>query len=360
MAERGHDVHVFTPSWPGDVIDPPGVTVHRLRPLARSGNAAFVPQLMRLPKNAIAHLHYPFYGGSEFVALSGRPYIATYHQDVEIDGWKGRMATMLDRSLGRLILRRAARLCPTTLDYLATSPFGHLVEELGDRVVPVPNGVDTDVFAPGPRDPELIAELGLGPKSAIGLFVGSMDSAHHFKGVGILLEALRQAPGASIVLIGEGDLRRTYQDLADRYLLEGRVRFLGRVDASRLPALYRSSDFLVLPSETRGEAFGVVLLEAMASGKPVIATRLPGVREVVNDGVDGLLVPPSDAASLARAIQALIAMPEPMRAELGAAGRRKVEQRYGWDQIGDQLESIYQEVWSEREGRRRWHSLATH
>jgi glycosyltransferase involved in cell wall biosynthesis len=179
------------------------------------------------------------------------------------------------------------------------------------------------------------------------LFVGSMDRAHYFKGIPTLLRALTKTTEVAALLVGDGDLRPDYAHLAATLGLGDRVRFAGRVDVGELPQLYQMADLLVLPSETRGEAFGVVLLEAMASGRPVIATALPGVRSVVSPGVDGILVPPADADALARSIRDVIDMTPSARCGMGAAGRRKVEAEYSWDRIGDRLESVYRDVRNE-------------
>ncbi|CAA9543728.1 MAG: hypothetical protein AVDCRST_MAG73-2196 [uncultured Thermomicrobiales bacterium] len=168
-----------------------------------------------------------------------------------------------------------------------------------------------------------------------------------------LLRALAAVPAVAALLVGDGDLRPSYERLRDDLGLGGRVAFAGRVPACDLPAVHRAADFLVLPSETRGEAFGMVLIEALASGRPVIATDLPGVRSVVAPNQDGLLVPPANPAALAAAIDHLAAMDPAERAAMGARGRHKVEQAYTWDRIGAQLDRLYRSVPRERAARRR-------
>jgi glycosyltransferase involved in cell wall biosynthesis len=121
LAARGHDVQVFTADWQGKVDDPQGVTVHRLRRFGGVGNAPLLPGLLRLGPHDVVHLHFPFYGGGELVALGRRPYVVTYHQDVLIDGWRGRLTGAHDRLVGRRVLTHAARICPTSLDYARSS-----------------------------------------------------------------------------------------------------------------------------------------------------------------------------------------------------------------------------------------------
>jgi glycosyltransferase involved in cell wall biosynthesis len=353
LAARGHDVHVYTAAWPGERDDPAGVTVHRQRPLVRVGNAPLLPKLLGLRDVDLIHLHFPFYAGGELVAMTGVPYVVTYHQDVEIAGLSGRVTGLHDRVVGRRVLAGAARLCPTSLDYLRHSAIADLEPRFRTRVTPIPNGVDLDRFRPMPSDPEQRRRFGLPRDGLAVLFVGAMDAAHHFKGVPMLLHALARTPGVSALLVGEGDLRPSYERLAADLGIAGRTAFTGRLPSIDLPGAYHAADALILPSVTRGEAFGMVLIEAMASGRPVVATSLPGVRSVVADGQDGFLVPPADEGALAAALARLAAMPASDRAAMGALGRAKVEREYGWERIADRLEAIYADVLAEgaRRGR---------
>jgi glycosyltransferase involved in cell wall biosynthesis len=347
LASRGHQVHVHTAAWPGEPDDPSGVVVHRYRPLVRVGNAPVLPQLLGLRRASLIHLHHPFYAGSEFVALSGRPYVVTYHQDVAREGMIGLAASLHDRTVGRLVIRRAARLCPTTLDYIRHSAIAEQADKLGDKVVAIPNGVDVERFMPAPVDLAVRQKYGLPEDGIVVLFVGAMDQAHYFKGVPTLLKALARVPSAFALLVGEGDLRSQYERLSRELGLGSRTVFTGRIPAHELPGAYRAATMVVLPSETQGEAFGMVLLEGMASARPVIATDLPGVRSVVSDGNDGFLVPAGNTDALANAISSMAQMTDSAREILGVAGRQKVEAAFSWERIGERLEALYLDVLSE-------------
>ncbi len=348
LADRGHQVSVFTATTTGRPEDPPGVTVHRLRPLVRIGNAPVLPQLFRLHDFDLLHLHFPFYSGGDLVALNRTPFVVTYHQDVKIDGLLGRVAAAHDRRIGRWVLRRAARICPTSLDYARHSTIASLAAEHGHPMIPLPNGVDVERFRPGPVDLEFRARFGLPAEAVVVLFVGAMDAAHHFKGVKVLLRAIAACPEVWGLLVGDGDLKAGYQRHARELGIASRVVFAGHVPTIDLPSAYRAADVLVLPSITAGEAFGMVLLEAMATGRPVIASDLPGVRSVFTAGAEGLRVPPGDAAALASAIQTLSSMGTSGRAAMGRRGRETTEHEYSWDQIGRRLEDIYTGVVTER------------
>ena len=128
-----------------------------------------------------------------------------------------------------------------------------------------------------------------------------------------------------------------------------RVRFLGRVSDENLPKVYGACDVFVLPSVSRLEAFGIVALEAMATAKPVIVADIPGVREVIEDGREGLLADPLNARDLAEKIRRLLADPEARRV-MGERGREKVLESFGIERVTDQIEGVYRSVLDGRKG----------
>jgi glycosyltransferase involved in cell wall biosynthesis len=350
LARRGHEVHVFTAALPGTTSyeEYAGFTIHHLRPLVRVGNAPVLPGLVRhLRGFDIIHLHYPFFGG-EITALTAAlrriPLVITYHQDVLLGGLMGVVERVLRQSAGRLTLRSAWRLLFTSLDYGRTSYVRPMLRGREHAIDELPNGVDTAAFNLGELPMDLRMRHDLAPADQIALLVAGLDRAHYFKGVDIFLQALAQAPQTvKGVVVGDGDLRASYAATARERGLSSRVRFVGRVSDADLPRYYRLADVTVLPSTTMGEAFGLVLVESLASGTPVIATNLPGVRTVVNHGGDGLLVEPGDPAALGEALRWMLS-DDARRQAMGKRGRAKVEARYDWAQIGERLEAIYWQV----------------
>jgi glycosyltransferase involved in cell wall biosynthesis len=354
-ARMGHDVHVFTADYGGEHAhgdDPDGVTVHRLKAIFRVGNAPLLPGLLHGGRFDVIHLHYPFIFGAELASmrslLSRTPYVITYHQDVILGGAMGRAVLAHEALIGRAILRGARRLMFTTLDYGRASRVGDLVERMGERAVDMPNGVDPAVFHPNIATSALRTRYRLTPGDRIALFVGGLDRAHYFKGIPVLLEALARSadPCVKALIVGDGDLRAGFEAQAAALGLAERAIFAGRVAQAELPAHYALCDTLVLPSITMGEAFGIVLLEAMACAKPVIASDLPGVRTVAAHGECGLVFPPGDSAALASALETLLSDGD-LRRRLGANGRARVEQKYAWARIGESLAQIYAQVCAE-------------
>lgn len=350
LARRGHEVTVFTAAHPpGEFAYPPEITVKRLPVLLRFGNAPVLPGLFGLRGFDLIHLHFPFYFGAEAVTLAARlrhiPLVITYHQDVLLQGAMGAASRLHDSTLGAASLRSAACVLFTTLDYAQASQARWLLQRQPQKVGELPNGVDVQRFNPTVDGSTLRRQFGIGPQTVVLLLVAGLDRAHYFKGVSVLLGAMQQlaASPVHLLIVGDGDLRPQYEAEAARLGLAGRVSFVGRVSGEALPGYYAAAGVCVLPSWTMGEAFGVVLLEAMASGKPVVASRLPGVRAVVGDGAEGLLAQPGDAKDLAGKLRQLAEQPE-LRSRMGSAGRAKVEAQYAWPRVVDRLEDIYADV----------------
>jgi glycosyltransferase involved in cell wall biosynthesis len=350
LARRGHDVHVYTSQVNGSPAKERihDITVTRLPSVLRSGNAHLLPGLLTSVRNFdIVHLHYPFYGG-ELTALASwwqrTPLVVTYHQDVHLTGAIRYVEVMMRHTLGRTALRSASRLLFTTADYGQSSYTYGMLQDRAHVIGELPNGVDTSVFQPAASQRDSRAELGLSPDGKYVLLVARLDRAHYFKGVDVLLQALHRLPNdVRAIIVGDGDLREKYRREAEVMGIGNQVMFTGRVSDAQLPVYYQSADITLLPSTTMGEAFGLVLIESMACGTPVIASNLPGVRAVVEPGLDGLLVEPGNHEDLAVSITQLLENPTLLKS-LGHAGRQKAVQHYDWRDIGERLEVIYRDV----------------
>jgi phosphatidylinositol alpha-mannosyltransferase len=196
----------------------------------------------------------------------------------------------------------------------------------------VPNGVDLERFRPGLPRP---ARFDDGTPNI--LFVGRFDPR---KGLPELMTACdmlaREGLPFRLILAGDGRLRARLERMASG-ALRGRVHFEGRVLHDRLPCYYAAADLFCSPARG-GESFGLVLLEAMAAGVPIVATDIAGYRCVVTHDAEGILVAPRDPAALADAIRRLL-LDEALRARLGARGVETAT-RYGWDRVARDLEGI--------------------
>ncbi len=173
------------------------------------------------------------------------------------------------------------------------------------------------------------------------LFVGRLV---YYKGLSVLLNALSLVPELFVVIVGVGPLRADLVAQVERLGLTARVTFLDSVAPSTLLGLYKTSSFFVLPSIARSEAFGMVQLESMAASRAVISTDLPsGVPYVNQHGKTGLVVPPNDAAALARAMQRLAEDPQ-FSARLGNNGRRRASEDFDIDHVVEQHVALYREI----------------
>jgi len=352
LARLGHEVHVFTCSAGGPSIAPTNVHVHRLRPRVRLGNAPVLPGLVAALRGfSVIHVHHPFFFGGEQAWLAtrihGTPYVVTYQHDVQLAAPLGWVPPLHWWLVGKRVVAGADTLLFSTRDYARSSRAAALADAA--HTYELANGVDLARFHTGVAGGDVRRLHGIDPKQSLVLFVANLDRAHYFKGLAVLLHAVSWIAGGDlrVIVVGDGDLRRVYERQARQLGLVDRVLFVGSIADSSLPAYFAAADMLVLPSLTRSEAFGLVLLEAMASGTPVIASDLPGVRAVVRRCGGGLLVPPGRADALAAAIETLARDPA-LRADLAAHGRTVASSEYSWTVIGARLEAFYRDVLARR------------
>lgn len=352
LASRGHDVTVVTtrhgPSVPdSEVLD--GVRVVRVPPRAVLLRTPIVPKmrgvLQGMPMDVV-HAHSPPPLGAHYATRiakrRGVPSVVTYHCDVELPSPLGSLVEALyRRSLGASTLRRADRVIVTTRTYAATSRavWRH-------NPVVIPNAVDHRRFRPDLDGMALRAKLGIPAARAVVLLVARVVP---HKGIEHLLEAARLLRDTTVLIAGEGSSLASMRVLAGRLGVSDVVRFLGRVPPASLPSLYAACDVFVLPSVSRLEAFGIAALEAMACAKPVVVTDIPGPREVIVDGQEGLLADPVNPQDLAAKVRRLLDSPE-RRREMGRRGREKVLASFTIDRVTGQILGLYESLLAEGAG----------
>lgn len=343
LAARGHDVVVYTSAQPGapaeERVD--GYRIVRLRERLNLFTTPVTTGLARrlaAERPDLVHAHSPpplsSWQASRAAQRLGLPFVLTYHCDLEIPMPGGAaIVEAYRRTLGRSAVRRAKAVVATTRTYAQTSRA--LWHRRDVRVVP--NMVDAARFSPALDGAPIRERHGLGDRP-VALFVGRL--AHH-KGVEEFVRAADLTRAADVVhlVVGDGP-RRAALEARARRAAPGRVVFAGRVASEDLPLYYRAADVGVLPSTSRLEAFGIAALECMASGRPVVVSRMPGVEEVVEDGVTGLHANPLDAEDLARQILRL-ARDRELAASMGKAARGRVEARYTRERVVDALLDVY-------------------
>lgn len=263
------------------------------------------------------------------------PWLVHWHADVAADvlDRRLRLAYRLYRPWEQALLRRAQRILVSSPPYLEHS---QALAAHRARCEVLPLG---------------LAESGLSAAAnptawpGAGLRILCVGRLTYYKGHGLLLEALRGLEQAQALIVGDGELRAQLQQRIAALGLSDRVELRGSVDDAGLAALYRDCDLLCLPSLDRSEAYGLVLLEAMRAGRPIVCSRLAGsgMSWILDEGVTGLGFAPGDAADLRRVLARLGAEPE-LRKRMGEAGRARFRQYFGVARCADGLIGIYDAV----------------
>lgn len=324
-----HDVTVFT-LHESTVARSDDVPVVRMRAFPRISLGGCVPQLFfHLLKCDVVYAHLPAYGFMTSLLLwkliTRRRLIVTLHMDPVGTGWR-RVAFAVLRPWLRVVLR-AADVVRVSSGAFARAP---ILKGLSSVEI-IPFGIDGNVFCP-----RGVYEA----RDNAALFVGRLSRTHYFKGVRQLLEAFARVPQPTALwIVGDGNLRASYEQHARALGIADRVIFFGALSDDALRARYARARVTVLTSTDSSETFGMVLLEAMASGCPVIASQLPGVDQVVRHNQTGLLVPPTDVAALADALTSLLN--DPVRAvRFSIAARSHALTYASWGVVAERLSGL--------------------
>ena len=331
LTERGYQIKVI--SLGGKTL--PDVET---RVLPRSGKWSYLTQSSHAAREArefapdLVHVHYAGGFGLWGVRTGIKPTVVSVWGS-DLIGYRPRW---LYNSMLRFVLKRAThvtatgqflkettcRICPTAYDKMSIIPFG---VEIPEKIV-----------AP-PSEPLRICCI----------------KGHRLKyGPDILLKAMSEVkkavPGVLLSMAGEGEMTEQLKKMVSAFGLEENIRFVGFVQRNDIYSFLQGHHLMVMPSLT--EAFGVAALEASACGRPVIASNVGGVPEVVLDGTTGILVPPKDPDKLAQAIINL-AQDADTREKMGKAGYEFVKQRYSWEGSLDMMCDLYERLINEKPSR---------
>ena len=344
---QGIDARVLVTNTSAETIE---TTIHGV-PVVKTGrqlnissapiSLSFYGWLRRLEKGIdITHAHLPYPPGElgHLLLGSSRALVLSYHSDIV----RQRVLGTFYSPFLRVLLRRANRISVASPAYIRTSPF---LAPVADKCRVLPYGIDLSAFEATPEIRQVAAELRArhAPKPLL-LYVGKL---RHYKGLNVLIEAMQQID-AHLLVIGSGMLEEEWRGQASALGLDGRISFLGELsDADKLIALY-ASDLFVLPSTNRAEAFGIVLIEAMACGLPLISTELGTGTSFVNQHEQtGLVVPPGDPDALAAAINRLLGDDE-LRKRMGAAALARVHAEFSQATMTARMTSLYHEALSQK------------
>jgi len=288
----------------------------------------------------LVHLHapYPLAELAQLMLGRAKPTVISYHSDIVRQRKTGKLyAPFLKK-----VLQRAALIAASSPAYIESSPF---LRDVRHKCRVIHYGIEPERF----DQTEQVRSDAENLRNQYGdlpllLFIGRL---RHYKGVDVLIRAMHDIR-AKLLIIGTGPMQEEWQNLAHAQNLFDRVFFLGDVSDKETLAARYASDLFILPSTNRAEALGIVQLEAMACGLPVVCTELgTGTSYVNRDGVTGLIVPPNDPHALAAAINRLLAAPA-MRAKMGAEGRMRVRNEFSLVAMIKSTISFYQDALSER------------
>jgi len=354
LARRGHEVVLLTsdrmPRWGGSA----GLEDNRLprgeerwegavvRRFRAGPTVGFVPSLPGVAR-ALLEEPYDLYLSHELFSLASyhaaraarrrsRPLVLVQHGYHGGRRWPYRILFRANlATTGRTVLRAADSVVALT-ERASRFLLGLGVEP--DRIRVVPSGVDARVFHPPARE-----------EGSAALRVGCVGRLEAPKGGETLVRAFAEAfPGGKETLLfaGEGSFRDALRRETEALGLADRCAFLGRLAHEAVSGFLRSVDALAVPT-LHAEPFGLVAVEAAACGRPVVASAIGGLGEIVRDGETGLLVPPGDVPALARALRRLAVDPG-LRQRLGRAARERALAVYDWPRIADAFERIFEEV----------------
>ncbi|NHZ72683.1 MAG: glycosyltransferase, partial [Aquificales bacterium] len=334
QVRAGYDVTVLVTNPGGEKPDVllNGVRVIRAKRLTTAASTPLSLDLLRQTARLepdITHLHFPYPVGEVSQLLLGRkrPFIISYHSDIV----KQKNILRLYGPILKRVLAGSRQILVSNDNYVQSSdwlpPFAH-------KCTTIPYSVDLERFS-GAESPLLppVAEPTL-------LFIGRH---RYYKGVDTLIQALALVNGR-LLIGGDGPERGNWERLTAELGLQQRIYFLGDIAGADLPAFYASGDIFVLPANSRAEAFGLVLQEAMAMGLPCVTSELgTGTSWLVQDGVSGFVMPPRQPEALAAALNRLVADPD-LRTQMGQTGQDRARREFGLHTMLTRIEQVYDAV----------------
>lgn len=314
--------------------------------VTRCGSAATVASTSLSPSMAfelsqrdydVLHVHLPHPMGVASYLASRKPprhrLIVSYHSDVV----RQQRLLALYAPLVERLLSRADVVIATSPNYLESSP---VLSRFREKCQVIPYGIDLSLFRATPSIEQRASEIRKRfPAKRLLIGVGRLI---YYKGFEYAVRALAHVPDAHLLLVGGGPLRQSLEQLASELGVSDRVHLIGEVHNDEIAPYYYASDVYLLPSIARSEAFGIVQIEAMASGLPVINTSLDsGVPFVSRHEESGFTVPPADPAALGSSIRRLLD-DDALRRRLGEAGRQRAERDFAKEVLAARLLALYE------------------
>ncbi len=340
LVKLGHELKVICANEPKSnerVVE--GINVKRLAYAFKVANTNItlgLPAAILKEDFDLMHTHLPTPWSADWSALISlakrKPLVLHYYNNIVGTGAYSCAAKCYNHTMLPVLLNLSDKIIVTHERYIEYSPLKNYLS----KVVAIPIGVDLERFravAQKARQPNVI------------FFLALLDEFHRYKGLDYLIRALaiakEQIPDIKLIVGGDGSLRGEYTKLAFSLGLKERINFVGFVSHEQSIEYYNNCDAFILPTTSfEQEGFGIVLLEAMACGKPVITTEIPGPAEKIKEYGAGIIVRSKDAQELAGAIKELFSNQNDTL-EMGRRARKLVEEQYSWQTIARKIEDLY-------------------
>jgi glycosyltransferase involved in cell wall biosynthesis len=342
LKEKGVDVDVLVSNRSSRYQEETcnGIKVFKVPQWNRFYSAPLTPTfnfyLRKFGKSAdILHFHHPNPTAefSYFFSNLHKKLIVTYHSDII----RQDKLAKLYSPFRKLFLEKSDRIIATSPNYIETS---NVLKNFKHKCTVIPLGINIDRFRQNGNSPKIINIRNAYQNETLILFVGCF---RYYKGLEFLISAMKDIP-SSLLLIGSGPEERNLRSIVKKNRLNDKIHFLGELPDEEVNYYYKACDMFVLPSHLRSEAFGMVQLEAMCCGKPVISTELGTGTSFVNiDRQTGIIVKPTDIESLSNAINYLINNPD-KRKSFGLSGESRVKKMFSAESMVDSTLLLYEEV----------------
>jgi glycosyltransferase involved in cell wall biosynthesis len=342
LIKRGHSVKVVCADEPkSDLTEIDGINVRRLNYIGKISNTNITLGLFfaLLKENFdIIHTHFPSPWSADISMiisfLKRKPLILTYHNDAVTAGKMGVLTEVYNRVFLKLLLKGSAKILVTQPEYINRSKY---LYKYKNKIEIIPNGIDTKIY--------FQKNINKIPNQIF--FLSILDRHHTYKGLDCLIKAIKivrtKISDIRLIVGGSGELVEEYKTLTKGLGLEKNVEFRGFIESNKLVDLYNQSELFVLPSTGIQEGFGIVLLEALACGTPVIATNIVGIAKEIKDNKCGIIIPCNDAKKLAQAIIRIIKNIN-LQKKMIIKGKLLIQDKYDWNKIVKMMENLYLDV----------------
>jgi len=346
LVKTGHTVKVICANEPNsDLKNINGINIRRLKYLFKVTNTNItltLPFEILRSKFDIIHTHMPTPWSADISILIGKimkkKTVITIHNDMD-------KTSFLSKIITEIYLHTIFLLSLSLVDKIiivndewekSFSNTSNILKRYKNKISFLPNGVNNEFFKP----------LNIRREKDTVLFVSVLDKHHKFKGLDYLLKAIEivkeSIPDIKLIIVGEGELKKFYINIAKDLNIEKNVEFLGEKKQKDLVKLYSKSSLFVLPS-IEIEGFGIVAIESMACKTPVVVTNIVGAAKDIKENNSGLIVPPKNLQALAESIIKILKNPK-LSEKMGQNGAELVKERYSWKKIAKSVENTYEKI----------------